>query len=101
MLNDPGAIAIVMVFSIPLVAIITGHMRKMAELKLRLQQERSTGSDNEFTGLRQQLTDLRDLTTKYDLSFDQALQRIEARTARLEERVDALERTETVDTQTR
>ena len=42
--------------------------------------------------MRQQVTELRDITTKYDLSFDQAPQRIEARTAHLEERVTALER---------
>ena len=46
---------------------------------------------NEIQALRQQMVELRDTTTKYDMSFDAALQRLESRMGHLEGRVTSVE----------
>jgi hypothetical protein len=73
---------------IPLSAIVlpiwTHHQRKMMEMKLKMKE---TGDGNllqELQSLRAQLIDLRDTTTRYDMSFDAALQRLESRMAHME-----------------
>lgn len=79
------------VFLIPLVAIVFGtgmivsvvglamhHHRKLLEMKQRgsIQAARP---DAEIEKLRAEIAELRETTTRYDLSFDTALQRIEGR----------------------
>ena len=82
MMNDNfvGLIAIVMTFSVPLTVIWSSHQRKMAELRLKMQQG---GQDNALRAtveaLREEVRALRDTTMQYDLSFDTALQNIEHR----------------------
>ncbi|HZO91587.1 MAG TPA: hypothetical protein VFB38_24915 [Chthonomonadaceae bacterium] len=94
MLSVPGEIiaffAIVVglpvaaVFSIPLMMIWTHHQRKMEEL--RQQRQRMIGDDirAEFAALRAEIQALRDTTTQYDLSFDNALQQMDRRLTHLE-----------------
>jgi hypothetical protein len=41
--------------------------------------------------LKRQIEELRDTTTKYDMSFDTALQRIESRVSNVENRVSGIE----------
>jgi len=86
-----GLVAVVMVFGIPLAAIYSEHKRKLAEMRLRLGSQSDERTLAALNDLRQQITELRDTTTRYDLSFDAALQRLESRVGNLERRVTAVE----------
>jgi hypothetical protein len=88
-----GIVAIVMVFGIPMLAIWTGHQRKMAELRLRTMQTGDTSLQAAVDGLREDLRTLRDTTMQYDLSFDAALQRMETRMGSIESKVREIEDT--------
>ena len=66
-----------------IVAIVLRHREKMAALKQRVD-----GAPNliaELQKLRSEMTQLRDTTTHYDMSFDAALQRVEARIETVEQ----------------
>ncbi len=91
-----GVIAIVMVFGIPIVAILTKHHQKLMEMKMARGQHGDSSVVAEIEGLRRQITEMRDTTTRYDLSFDAALQRIEQRVGHLEGRVSSLEQTSAI-----
>ena len=86
-----GFLAVLMVFGIPFVAIITAHFRKMAELKLKQSQSADSNVLEAIRELKGQFDELRDTTTRYDLSFDAALQRIENRVNHLEGRMSRVE----------
>lgn len=86
-----GLAAVVLIFGVPIVAIITSHQQKLAEMRMKAGQQADAGLLSEIQDLKRQMTDLRDTTTKYDLSFDAALQRIESRVGGLEGRVSTLE----------
>jgi hypothetical protein len=86
-----GLAAVVMIFGIPITAIVTGHFRKMAELKLQHGEKAESNVLESIRELKEQFTELRDTTTKYDMSFDAALQRIENRVNHLEGRVSRVE----------
>ena len=86
-----GLAAILMVFGIPLTAIITGHFRKMAEIKMKQGANGDNNVMEAIKDLKDQFNELRDTTTKYDISFDAALQRIENRVNHLEGRVGRVE----------
>jgi hypothetical protein len=88
---------IICLFGLP---IWTSHQRKMMELRLRVNQEGDQSVLTELQSLRAQMTDLRDTTTRYDMSFDAALQRIESRVGHLETRVAAVEQGETATQRT-
>jgi hypothetical protein len=60
------------------------HQRAMAEIQLKSGQPLSQGSSAELQEISRQLHELRDTTTRYDMSFDAALQRLESRVANLE-----------------
>jgi hypothetical protein len=77
-------LALLVVFSIPLSVIWTHHKRKVLELQLRLKQETDSGVRNSVEALREEVRSLRDTTMQYDLSFDNALQRMEQRVENLE-----------------
>jgi len=77
-------LAIVFVFSIPIVAIVTSHRRQMLEMKMRMQIQGDESLRATVEQLRTEVRSLRDTTTQYDMSFDTALQRIERRVDTLE-----------------
>ena len=81
---DPGIVAMIMVFGVPMVAIITSHKRKMLEMKLRASNTGDESLRMAVESLRAEVRSLRDTSTQYDVSFDNAMQR-------LERRVDSLE----------
>lgn len=81
-------------FMIPITAIWTAHQRKMIELRLQLGQGENFNVTEELRQMKNQISELRDTTTRYDMSFDSALQRIESRVGNLETRVTSVERTE-------
>ncbi|HSV75295.1 MAG TPA: hypothetical protein VLH79_16185 [Chthonomonadales bacterium] len=86
----PAIIALAMLL-IPIVAIVAAHRRKVLELQLQLRSQADSLIAGEIRSLREQLEGLRDTTTRYDVSFDTALQRMETRMARLEQRVESSE----------
>ncbi|HSV75296.1 MAG TPA: hypothetical protein VLH79_16190 [Chthonomonadales bacterium] len=71
---------------IPIVAIVAAHRRKVLELQLLLRGQADEKVMDELRSLRRDLEGLRDTSTRYDVSFDQALQRVESRVAALERR---------------
>ena len=85
-------LAIVCLFGLP---VWFHHQRKMAEMRMGRGDQAGQGLMAEMLHLRSQMAELRDTTTKYDMSFDSALQRIESRTGNLEERMTAMEQAKT------
>lgn len=70
--------------SIPIVAILTAHHRKIVEMKLKGQSGLSADARAELQEMKAQIEALRDTTTKFDMSFDSALDRLEQRMDRVE-----------------
>jgi uncharacterized protein YlxW (UPF0749 family) len=58
----------------------------MMEMKLQMQSQGDSNLQAQVEALRQEVRSLRDTTMQYDLSFDTALQRMEARVESLERR---------------
>lgn len=81
-----GTLIPIVALSIPIVAIWTAHQRKMLELRLRLKGEVPQELKAELDELKAQLGQLRDTTTKFDMSFDAAITRLEDRMDRVEGR---------------
>jgi TolA-binding protein len=90
---DPGVIAL----SIPIVAIGGGfltaivatlakHQQKMAELRLRSRAGVPEELQAQIREIKQQMNEIRDTGTRFDMSFDAALTRLEERVDRLETR---------------
>lgn len=75
---------------IPISVIWTKHRQRMEELRLGGRGV-AAGLVEEVRKLQEQVTELRDTTTRYDLSFDAALQRIEGRVTAVEQRMNAIE----------
>lgn len=71
---------------IPIVAILTAHQRKLAEIRAKGASGLSAEVRAELGELKSQITALRDTTTKFDMSFDAAVTRLENRLDRVEER---------------
>ncbi|MCS6777482.1 MAG: hypothetical protein RMJ43_12835 [Chloroherpetonaceae bacterium] len=69
---------------LPSFAIWTYHRRKMEELQLQRNATAERQLQAQLDALRAEIQSLRDTTLQYDLSFDTALQRLEARVAQLE-----------------
>jgi hypothetical protein len=86
-----GLVAVVFIFSIPLVAIWTEHHRKVLKMQLELRNQGDMGLRGAIDSLREEVRSLRDTTTQYDMSFDSALQRMERRVEGLERRVNEVE----------
>lgn len=84
------AVMIVMsVMSVPLAGIITWHRQQIEKIRA----SKPTTNSNldaavlaELNQVKEQLLALRDTTTKFDLSFDASLDKMEERMKRVEER---------------
>jgi hypothetical protein len=72
------------VFGIPLMAIWTSHVRKLAEIKASGTKSNDNSLRAEVEALRAEVASLRDTTTKFDLSFDSQLTQLETRMERSE-----------------
>ena len=72
-------LGIVAVFGIPLSAIWTHHLRELAKIKAQKTNNVSDDVRREMEAMRQEMAHLRDTTTKFDMSFDAALSRLEQR----------------------
>ncbi len=84
-------VVVIGIFGTPVIAVLTNHHRKIVEMKLKQSQQADQSVLAEIQALRQQMSELRDTTTKYDMSFDAALQRLESRVGHLEGRVTNVE----------
>ncbi|HXG23576.1 MAG TPA: hypothetical protein VNJ09_03395 [Chthonomonadales bacterium] len=83
-----GLIAVLCIFSTPIVAVLASHHRKVLELKLKAREQADQNVLAELRELKRQMIELRDTTTRYDVSFDTALQRLEGRVRLLEARLN-------------
>jgi FtsZ-interacting cell division protein ZipA len=90
---DAGEIAVfipIVALFIPIVAVWTKHKERMEQIRLQQGTTNTVAVDEslrtEVMALKEQLMALRDTTTKFDLSFDSALDGVEARLKRVEER---------------
>ena len=92
---DAGNLAILLIFGLPIIAVVTSHQRKLMEMKLKLGAQTQATPSREMQDLKRAIDELRDTTTRYDISFDAALQRIESRVGHLEGRVNAIEKADT------
>lgn len=81
------------VFGIPLSAIWTKHRQEMERIKAASNAKSKAAVPSnvaeELAALRAEVTSLRETTTRFDMSFDAAL-------TRLEQRVDGVEERQTV-----
>ncbi len=77
---------VILALSIPIVAIITSHLREMAKIKAQQGNQLSEEVRAELREMKSQLAELRETTMKFDLSFDAALSRLEDRMDRVEQR---------------
>ena len=83
--------AVLCIFGIPIVAILTSHKQKVLEMKLRQKSSADESVMAEFRELKKQFNELRDNTSQYDMSFDTAMQRLDSRLTGLEGRMRKVE----------
>ena len=78
-----------------IVAMALNYVKQMERIK---RQPVATNSDiaQAIEALRKEVADLRDTSTRYDVSFDTALQRMESRIAAVERRTGKIEQEQTV-----
>ena len=67
------------------------HRSKLAEMRLQAPARVDVNLRAELDALRQELRQLRETSTQYDLSLDTALQRMESRMEGMERRVGQVE----------
>jgi hypothetical protein len=63
------------------------YKEKALEAKSQKAAEPDNALRSEMAELKQKVTELRDVTTQYDMSFDSALHRVESRLATVEQRL--------------
>lgn len=90
----------IMALTIPLVAIWTKHLQKIEELRLKAKGQLSEEVKAELQQMQEQIQSLRNTSTKFDMSFDAALERLEQRMGRVEMRQGVSAATETTAHQT-
>ena len=81
-----GLVAVAGAFGIPIIAVWTSHLRKIAEIKASGVRSGDNSLRQEVEALRAEVASLRDTTTKFDLSFDSQLTQLETRVERGEAR---------------
>ena len=78
-----GLVAVVMIFMVPIMAIVTSHRKEI--LEMQMQNGQNDGALRaEVDRLRDELRALRDTTTQYDMSIDHPLQTLDSRVSALE-----------------
>ena len=85
-----GLAAVILIFGTGFMAVWGEHQRKLLEARARLGNQDSSTLE-ELQRLRKEVQELRDTTTRYDMSFDTALQRLESRVANVEQRQSSTE----------
>lgn len=82
---------------IPIVKIWTNHQHKMAEIKAQSGTTLPASVQSDLSEIKRELASLRDTTTKFDMTFDAALSRLEERVDRIEDRQAASVATNSTD----
>ncbi len=72
---------------IPIVAILTVHQRKMAEMRVQLERDRVGTGSEDVRKLREEFQTLREGLTAHAMSVDENLKTLAARVAHLEHKV--------------
>ncbi len=79
-------VAIVLIFGAPIVAIFTEHRRKIVQMQLEARFQSDNEWREEAAKLRAEINLLRDTSTRYDISLEDTLQRVEQRLQNVEMR---------------
>jgi hypothetical protein len=88
MLGDmTGLVAVICIFGWPIIGMFFRHQRQMAELRMNALGRADETLLAELQELKRQMAELRDTTTRYDMSFDSALQRMESRMSHVEQKM--------------
>jgi hypothetical protein len=72
-------------FGVGGLAIILEHFQKLAKIKAETHSVGNAEIAQALDSVRREIAELRETTTRYDLSFDSALQRLEGRVANIEQ----------------
>ena len=89
---DPRQLALmipIIAMFIPVAAILARHRERIEEIRARQGNTKTAVDESlraEVAALKEQMMALRDTTTKFDLSFDSALDGMEERMKRMEQR---------------
>lgn len=67
------------------------YKQRAAETRAEKAAHPDTAVLAELNDLKQRVTELRDVTTQYDMSFDSALHRVESRLSNVEQRLGTVE----------
>ncbi len=81
-----GLTAVVLIFGVPFIAILTEHRRKVMSMQLEMRMLEQNGSSQQLETLRRELQQLRETTTQYDISVENRLQEMENRLKHVENR---------------
>jgi len=87
--------AVIGAVTIAIVAMALNYVKQMEQIK----RQPSTVNKNvaeAIEALRKEVADLRDTATRYDVSFDTALQRMESRIEAVERRTNRMEQEQSV-----
>jgi hypothetical protein len=79
-----GLVAILMVFGTPLVLQFAKARERIAMMKMQAPQAPDQEIIRQLDALRQEIAQLRDTSTQFDLSHNNALERLEQRVSSLE-----------------
>jgi hypothetical protein len=79
-----GLVAVVMIFGTPWVVQFAKSRERIAMLKMQTQQTPDQDVMRQLDALRQEISQLRDTCTQFDVSHDNALERLDQRMRLLE-----------------
>ncbi len=85
---DHGTIALfipIVAMLIPITALVSKHFKDMAEIDARKGSSASAEVKEQLSAIRNEIAELRDTTTRFDMSFDAAITRLEQRVDNIEE----------------
>jgi predicted nucleic acid-binding Zn-ribbon protein len=86
-----GLVAVICIFGWPMLMIVLKHQRQMAEMRMNVLGKADQSILAELEELKRQMSEMRDTTTRYDMSFDSALQRMESRMSHVEQKMHQIE----------
>jgi hypothetical protein len=85
-----GVLIPIVALMIPIVAIWTGHQRKMLEMRLMLQQGAQGANSAETERLRQEFQMLRESLTAHAMSVDENMKVLASRVSNVENRLGSV-----------
>ena len=79
-----GVIAMALLSATITIGVVVTNIRRVVEGRAKATAQPDSAVVQELQDIKQQIADMRETTTKYDMSFDMALQRLEGRVVNLE-----------------